>query len=168
MKNMRVASIYSKALFRMGSQYLDSLEKVMVVWTNIPQFKAFIISPIPTHQEKLAIFELILGTELSGFFSLLIESGRAQDLPEIIGEYRRRVLEGAQMLEVELMTANPLDPAELEKIRTKIEKMYEKKVYIQEKIEPRIIGGVVLRIGNKIIDYSINGRLEKLRKELCK
>ena len=154
---MKVADTYSKALFLMGPKYLEPLQALL----KIPGLIPFLASPVIPKEEKLSIFD----EELLPFFSFLLDHGRAADLDHIVEEYRKRIQESKGILEAELFSAAPVDSTE---IRKKLEKEYNKKIVIHEKRDPSLISGAIVQIGNRRMDYSLNGRLEKLRKELCK
>lgn len=174
MKFEKVAPRYSKALFQMdGSkeQRLEILEKLLDLWNKDPKLQTFLTSPTISKGEKLALLKQALGDgkdeNLGAFFNLLIESNRCKVIPAIIQNYKKKVTDSLGILEVTLCTAVPIDRQEKEVLKLKLEHQYNKKVEIKEKINPQIIGGVILSMGDKLLDFSIRGRLETLRKQLC-
>ena len=67
-----------------------------------------------------------------------------------------------------LTVAKPLANGVKEQLQKKLEKIYQKSVQIEEKVDPRLIGGGILRIGTQMADFSIRGKLDELEKDLYK
>lgn len=174
MKFDKVAPRYSKALFQLeGSkeQRLGILEQLLHLWKNDPNVGSFLASPTVSKDEKMNFFEKILGDHqdknLLSFLNLIIQNNRSKVIPSIIKDFRKKVIDSMGILEVTLSTAVPIDAKDKETLKQKLESQNNRKVEIKEKIDPKMIGGVILTIGDKLLDFSINGRLENLRKQLC-
>lgn len=175
MKLQKAASRYSKALFEIeGSkeQRLKHLESLLAIWKKTPHLLSFLTSPKIDIKEKTDFLNKAAGDEkdkiLQSFFQLLLTSNRAKSIPAIIEDYKKQVINSMGILEATITTAIPLDSSEKEKLRKKLEESYKKQIHLNEKIDPKVIGGAILSVENNVIDFSINGRLETLRKELCK
>ena len=97
---------------------------------------------------------------------LLAEKGRAGEVDEIAREFERLVAREQGRLEVELTTAIELSDADAKAIVGQIEKASGKKVEATRKVDPELIGGLVLQVGSRMVDASVRGRLERLRHEL--
>jgi F-type H+-transporting ATPase subunit delta len=100
------------------------------------------------------------------FCFLLIDRGRLKYLDSITNAYRHLVNEKLGLIEAELVTAQPLEDAFIEGIRKKLETAYQKKVALSTIITPEILGGMIIKIGNKRLDESVLERLSKLKKTL--
>jgi F-type H+-transporting ATPase subunit delta len=175
MKNDEVVQRYSRALFNLeGSKQkrLELLLGLLHVCRQTPKLITCLTSPLVSKKDKVALIEQAIGSKedekLFAFFSLIIDSHRSKFIPAIIEDYRKRVNESLGLIEIILRTAVPIDANEKERFRTKLESLHKRPVQIKEKVDPSIIGGVILAYGNKMIDFSIRGRLETLRKQLCK
>ena len=100
------------------------------------------------------------------FLRLIAEKGRAAELDEIADELDVLVAAEEQILDVELTTALELSDKEFERITKQIEKASGRTVQAERKVDPDLIGGIVLQAGSMRLDASVRGRLERLRHEL--
>jgi F-type H+-transporting ATPase subunit delta len=97
---------------------------------------------------------------------LLAEKGRAGEIVEIADAFAGLVAAENQVLDVELTTAHELTEPDLDRILGRIEKASGRKVRSTQKVNPDLIGGIVLQAGSMRLDASVRGRLERLRHEL--
>ena len=74
--------------------------------------------------------------------------------------------EKAGVLQAELVTAHPIDPKIIEDLKEKLKKAYQKEIKMDQQINPSIIGGGVLTIGNQMWDFSIKSRLKQMKQTL--
>jgi len=100
------------------------------------------------------------------FVKLLAEKGRAAELDEIAADFDALVAEEQRILDVELTTAQELSDQEFGRILGRIEQASGRKVQAERKVDPDLIGGIVLQAGSMRLDASVRGRLERLRHEL--
>ena len=100
------------------------------------------------------------------FARLLAEKGRAGELPQISDELDVLVAAEEQILDVELTTAHELSEKEFGRILGRIEQASGRKVQASRRVDPDLIGGLVLQAGSLRLDASVRGRLERLRQEL--
>jgi F-type H+-transporting ATPase subunit delta len=100
------------------------------------------------------------------FVKLLAEKGRAAELDEVAEELDALVAADQRVLDVELTTAHELSDAEFERITKQIEQASGRAVQAERKVDPELIGGIVLQAGSMRLDASVRGRLERLRHEL--
>jgi F-type H+-transporting ATPase subunit delta len=100
------------------------------------------------------------------FVKLLAEKGRAAELDEVADELDVLVAVDQRVLDVELTTAHELSDAEFERITKQIEEASGRAVQAERKVDPELIGGIVLQAGSMRLDASVRGRLERLRHEL--
>ena len=97
---------------------------------------------------------------------LLAEKGRAAELGEIADELDTLVAKEERILDVELTTAHELSDDDFKSILDKIESASGRKVQAERKVDPDLIGGIVLQAGSMRLDASVRGRLERLRQDL--
>ncbi len=175
MKLQKGATRYSKALFEMEGpkeERLGVLQGLLDAWKKNPEILTVLISPKISLKDKADLLDKATddGKDkiLHSFFNLLLVSNRCKSIPAIIIDYRKQVMQSLGVVEATIRTAVPLDPSEKEKLQKKLEATYKKKIMMKELIDPRVIGGAILSVGNNVIDFSVRGRLETLRKELCK
>jgi F-type H+-transporting ATPase subunit delta len=100
------------------------------------------------------------------FVKLVAEKGRAAELGEIADEFDALVAQEQRILDVELTTAHALSDAEFGRIVGRIEEASGRKVQAERKVNPDLIGGIVLQAGSMRLDASVRGRLERLRHDL--
>ena len=101
------------------------------------------------------------------FVKLLAEKGRAAELDEVAVEYDVLIAARERILDVELTTAQELSDVDFERIKTQIEQASGRTVQAERKVDPNLIGGIVLQAGSMRLDASVRGRLERLRQELA-
>jgi len=106
--------------------------------------------------------------EVINFLRLLAENGRAGELPEIVDELDTLVAADERILDVELTTATELSDQEFGRILGQIEQASGRKVQASRKVDPDLIGGIVLQAGSMRLDASVRGRLERLRHDLTR
>jgi F-type H+-transporting ATPase subunit delta len=94
---------------------------------------------------------------------LLAKRGRTALLPAVATEYRRLVDRERGVVVATVTSAAPLEPAELEAIGARIQVMTGSQAELETRVDPELIGGLTVRIGDRLIDASVRGRLERLR-----
>ena len=99
---------------------------------------------------------------------MVAEKGRAGELEEIAKEFEQLMAREEKRLTVELTTARELSDSEADAILEEIEKAAGRKVDATRKVDPDLVGGIVLQAGSLRVDASVRGRLERLRHELVK
>jgi len=100
------------------------------------------------------------------FLRLIAEKGRAAELGDIVDELDALVAQEQRILDVELTTAAVLTDDEFDRILGQIESASGRKVQAERKVDPDLIGGIVLQAGSMRLDASVRGRLERLRNDL--
>jgi F-type H+-transporting ATPase subunit delta len=101
------------------------------------------------------------------FLRLIAEKGRAAELADIADELDMLVAAEQRILDVELTTATELSDEEFGRILGRIETASGRKVQAERKVDPDLIGGIVLQAGSMRLDASVRGRLERLRNDLA-
>jgi F-type H+-transporting ATPase subunit delta len=101
------------------------------------------------------------------FLRLIAEKGRAAELADIVDELDALVAAEHQILDVELTTATKLSDEDFGRILGRIEAASGRKVQAERKVDPDLIGGIVLQAGSMRLDASVRGRLERLRHDLA-
>lgn len=171
-----VASRYSKALFRLAAspQELErrhqDLESVVALLQRVPKLAFFLSAPQIRIGQKREVLENSLAGQiderLMHFLFFLLEKGRMKHLPEIAKGYHRLVKENLGILEANLITAVAAERSYTEKLKKRLEDTFKKKVEIKEKIDPQILGGVILILANQVMDWSVRNKLARLKERL--
>lgn len=166
---------YAQAVFEMADQQgtLDQWERDLRALDDAfrnPQVAAFFDSPQITASQKRATADQILGPEAQqltrNLIGLLIERGRIGALPQLYVSFHDRMLERQGIAVGEVTTAVPLGPEEMAVVGQRLKAMLGKEIEIRAVVDPDIIGGIVARVGDELIDGSVIGQLRKLRERL--
>jgi F-type H+-transporting ATPase subunit delta len=136
---------------------------------EVPELHALLRSPQLDPGAKSAILGELLGDfdELvRNFLRLLTEKGRIGEIDEIGREFERLSAEEEGVLNVELTTAVELSDDDAKAIIEQIEGATGRTVDATRKVDPELVGGMVLEVGSMRLDASVRGRLDRLRQEL--
>jgi F-type H+-transporting ATPase subunit delta len=167
--------MYARALFAAARDrdrvdaVREELSDFVAAEREVPELRELLRNPQLDHQVKAAALEELLGGEeelVRNFLMLLAEKGRASEIEDISREYDRLVAEAAGILDVELTTAVELSDAEALDVIGQIEQASGRKVVATRRVDPDLIGGIVLQVGSMRLDGSVRGRLNQLRTEL--
>jgi len=166
---------YARSLFAAAQEQgkLDvvhtELGEFVAAIADVPQLRTVLSNPELDASDKAAVLGEILGDadELTRNFVLLVtRKGRATELEEIYRELEALVAAEQRRLTVELTTAYELSDEEADSILKKIEAASGRGVEATRKVDPSLIGGIVLQAGSMRVDASVKGRLDRLRQEL--
>jgi F-type H+-transporting ATPase subunit delta len=167
--------IYARALFDAAKEHdrlqpvADDLGDFVASVREVPELRALLENPQLEPRAKVDALEDILGgvDELvRNFLLLLTERGRAGQLEDMFRELERLVAAEQGQLNVELTTAFELSDDESQRILGQIEQASGRTVVASRKVDPDLIGGLVVQAGSMRVDASVRGRLERLRHEL--
>jgi F-type H+-transporting ATPase subunit delta len=172
-----LAEVYSRALFEVAQDkdVLDDLHDQLGQFadelsTN-RDMQVFFFSPYFSSQEKKdGIGKMIEGADENfvRFLELLAERHRMPALFRIRRAFDALYAEERKLLPVTVTSAVELDESIVKEIGRKIEEQTGRKVELTAKVDPYVIGGLVMRVGNMVMDGSIRARLERLRKQVAK
>ena len=97
---------------------------------------------------------------------LMLRRGRIEDLPHVAAEFRR--LDNAQkgVTLAKATSAGPLSAAELKALTARLETLTGGTIELDVEVDPSLLGGLVVQVGDRLIDGSVRGRLERLRNQL--
>ncbi len=116
------------------------------------------------------IVERLLGDRVTvhvrNLVLVLVVRGRLSILPAVAAEYRRLLDASRGIVGATLTSARPLDRAETEAVQARVEALAGRTVRLATAVDPSLIGGLTVRVGDRLIDASVRGRLERLRDRL--
>lgn len=171
-----IARVYGDALFDVAKEE----GKIDEVRSELSEFaealdgdrdlQVFFFSPYFSSQEKRnGIEKAIEGAsdEFSNFLALLAEKHRMPAILRVRTYYDELWAEENKRLEVRLTSAVPLDESVVKKVGTEIEKQTDRKIDLEANVDEEILGGLVLRVGNMVLDASLREKLNRLRKEVA-
>ena len=167
--------IYANALFEAAQEkgrlerVSDDLHAFVDAVEQVRELRAFLESPEVDSGQKIEALREILSDAnelVRNFILLLVEKGRTHELDEIVREFDALVAVEEGILDVELTTAVELSEDEAKKLLGQIEQVSGRRLRATREVDPKLIGGFVLRAGSHRADASVRGRLEGLRREL--
>ena len=171
-----LARVYARSLFEVALQQgkLDELREQLAQFADAlndnRELAVFFFSPYFSTEEKQdALGRLLDGAEESfvNFLKLLIENHRMPIIFRARHEFERLWDEENRTLPVEITSAIELDQATTESLGRTIGERAGRKVTLAARVDPDILGGIVVRVGNSILDASIRNRLEQLRRHVA-
>ena len=166
---------YARALYEAATEKdrLDTVREELGDFVEaqrqVPELRELLRNPQLDKSVKASALEELLGGDedlVRNFLLLLAEKNRAGEIEEIAREFDRLVAQAEGILDVELTTAVELSDQEARDVITQIEKASGRKVEATQRVDPNLIGGLVLQAGSLRLDSSVRGRLDRLRQEL--
>ncbi len=127
---------------------------------------------VPYEQKSRLLETLIARTKptktTANFLRVLLKNARLGDLSVINQRFAAVLEERAGLVSAEVTTAQPLDITQQAALQTKLQELTGKKVTLNFKIDPEIIGGVVTRIGSTVYDGSVKNQLQQLKEKMIR
>ena len=172
-----IAQVYARSLFEVAEEH-DKLDEVR---DQIGQFadalgesrdlQTFFFSPyFSTEEKKKGLASALEGADpvVENFLALLIENHRMPVLFRVRREFDQMWREVNKLLPVQITSAVELDKAVTQQIGDEIGRQTGRTVELTSTVDPDVLGGLVVRVGNSILDASIRTRLERLRKQVAR
>ena len=147
----------------------EELSDFATAVVDVPELRAMLRNPQVDPRAKARVLDDLLGGAdelVRNFLRLTTEKGRIGEIEEIAREFERLVAAEERRLEVELTTAYELSDEEATEIIRQIEEASGRTVEATRRVDPDLIGGVVLQAGSLRLDASVRGRLNRLRQQL--
>jgi F-type H+-transporting ATPase subunit delta len=172
-----IASVYARSLFEVAQEHgkldkvREQLGEFVEALNKTRELQVFFFSPyFSTQEKKDGLAKAVSGTEpiLTNILELLIEKHRMPAIFRVRREVDRMWEHENKLLPVEVTSAIELDKSTVKQIGDRIGEQTGQTVELSAKVEPDILGGIVVRVGNSIIDASIRARLEQLRKQVAR
>ena len=175
-----LARVYAQSLFDLateagGQQATEStlaeLEDLLEIARADPQFSEFLSSRILSKDRRRDALRTILKGRCSDltmrFLLVLNDKGRLAQLPSITAAFDQLAQKSFGRVEVDVYTASPIDPAELNAIRERLDSVLGKQAIVHPYTDNSMIGGLKLQIGDQLIDASLATRLRRMRDNLA-
>jgi len=128
-------------------------------------------NPAIALEEREALVEEALSKAVSrhvlNLILLMLKRRRIDQLPRVAAEFRRLDNQRKGITQAKATSAAELTPAELEALTSKLEQFTGGRVELDVAVDPSLLGGLVVRVGDRLIDGSVRGRLERLRNQLA-
>ena len=176
MKADPIVSAYAEALFRLASaeevidRVEDELHELERLYQSNAEMKEFINNPrIKAEGKKNALVEL-LGDKLSpvtlNHMHLIVDQERGRMLPHIAEEFYRLAAEIRAKVTGEVVTAVPISDETRQKLSEQLGKLTKKEVFLRARVDESVLGGAIVRVGDKVLDGSVRTKLNQLKKQM--
>jgi ATP synthase F1 delta subunit len=171
-----IAEVYARALFEAarGHDRLDvvreQLEQFADALASNNDLQVFFFSPyFSTAEQKAGLEQAVSDADplLENFLAMLVENRRMPVLAATRSRFEELWEQENHRLPVEVTSAIELDEQTVSDIGKRIGEQTGQKIQLTSRVDPDILGGIVLRVGNSILDASIRNRLEQLRKDVA-
>ena len=172
-----LATVYSRALFEVAEEHdvLDRIQKELGQFADAVDenrnLQVFFFSPYFSSQEKKdGIRKLIKGGDkrFVHFLELLAERHRMPAIFRIRRAFDELWREERKLLSVRVTSAVDLDKKTVRDIGKRIEEQTGKSIELTADVDPDVLGGIVLQVGNMVLDASVRNKLDRLRKQVAK
>ncbi|ALQ40825.1 ATP synthase subunit delta [Fusobacterium hwasookii ChDC F174] len=169
----QVGRRYSKAIFEIAEEknqvkeIYEMLNSAMVLYRTDKEFKNFILNPLIDNEQKKSVLNEIFGKDNSENLNILLyilDKGRMNCIKYIVAEYLKIYYRKNRILDVKATFTKELTDEQKKKLIDKLSQKTGKEINLEIKINKNILGGGIIKIGDKIIDGSIRRELDNWRK----
>lgn len=167
---------YAKALLEIAraegelAQVEDELFRVArTIESNDALRNALTDQAIPVDLRQGIVEDLLGGrasTTTTNLVSFVVGAGRSRELPAIIDQLIRGAAESRDEEVAEVRTAHPLNEDQRRRLTEALERRFDRKIDLKVTVDPEVLGGIVVNVGDEVIDGSVRSRLEQLRRSL--
>ncbi|MBN1907034.1 MAG: ATP synthase F1 subunit delta [Deltaproteobacteria bacterium] len=174
MSSSRISKRYAKALFILGQEdgsfitYGKELEEFRNFYTENPDFRNALSNTVYKLEERRNVLNYVLNKSgfcgiVKNFFHLLLEKNRINIIKEITEKYAAFTDEAMEITNAEIITARPLRYDTLQKVINSLKEMTSKDIRSKVIEEPGLIGGIVVKIGDIVMDGSVKAQFKGLK-----
>ncbi len=174
-----LARRYARALLAIGREdgqtrrILEEAERFAALSAKTPLLREALEAAQVHRRDKKAALEAALAPAgflptTRNFLLLLVDKGRMNILPAIVSELRRLIEEVEGIERVEVAVPMPLSDVQRDRLRSVLERRSGKKVVLEEKIDPSVLGGIVVKVGSTVYDGSARTQIRQIRQTLEK
>jgi F-type H+-transporting ATPase subunit delta len=174
----QLGEVYARALLQLGQksgrleQFLEELDAVVDSLQQLPKFQAALESPRISFADKEKLLEKAyrnkVGREFLNFLKVVARKRRFDCLAAVRTSAHQLHDELSGRVRALITTADPIDTAALKKIEDKLSAALSKKIQMATAIDPKMIGGMVIRIGDTVYDGSVVSQLNQVRTKAIK
>jgi len=172
-----IAAVYARSLFEVAKQQnkLDTVRDQLGAFTDAlndtRELQVFFFSPYFSTAEKMDGLDRTVSDAdpiVLNFLKLLIENHRMPVIFRLRRVFEELWLQENKLLPVQVTSAVELDPTTVSQIGDRIAEQTGRTVDLSATVDPDVLGGLVVRVGNSILDASVRNRLEQLRKQVAR
>ncbi len=176
MRESTVARSYAEALFEAGERhgqldaFTEAVDGLARLLDSEPKLRAFLDSPQVETGEKKGVLRRVLADRVPplflNFLMVVLDKRRQRLIREIAREYHALLDERLGRLHVQVTLAREPDEQEEREIATELSRVLDRQVIPHVQVNPEILGGIVVRYGDRVLDGSLRRRLVSLRRRL--
>lgn len=177
MNNTVLAKRYAKALFQVGKDEnsLDKFNKTLTemgqLYADYPEVADGLTNPLYPQDVREKVMEHLVGAMkasslMANFFNLLVQKRRTDVLPDIAQVFQTLVDEENNICQGTVVSASKVSAALNKKIKATLEKITGKEVIVKNEVDPSIIGGIIAKVGDLVLDGSIKTQLTDLKESI--
>jgi F-type H+-transporting ATPase subunit delta len=177
MSEFKVASRYAKSLIDLSTAngtleiVKGDMEQFIAVLRSNKELQAVLKNPIMKQDKKSAILNGIfkdkIHPSIASFFNIMVRKSRAGILYATAQEFIREYNEVKGIVKATVTSAAPMAADKLEQLRLQIGNQIGAEVILSNPVDPKLIGGFIVKVGDRQIDVSIEGRLQKLERHFA-
>jgi len=174
--DVSVARRYSAALFEVARKrgevdaVSSNLQEVAGTIASSHDLMSVMHHPLLTQQKKRSIVREIFGTQIrpdvENFLFLVMQKNRAVLLPEMVREFERMVDEFRGEADAQVTTATPLSAQQIADLQVALQKRFGVKVRLHLHVDPEVLGGLQVQVGDKLLDATVRTKLTRLSEQL--
>ncbi len=170
----QIARPYASALFDLAkaddtvSAVEEGLEKLIALADENPDFARFLRSPVINTEEKAQAMHALLAranahTTVGNFVKVVARNGRLFALPAIVAAFKERAAGHRGEVAADVTSAVPLTPAQVASLADTLKAKIGKSVTLNQHVDPSLIGGLVVKVGSRMIDSSLKTKLAAMK-----
>ncbi len=168
---------YAKALFAVADKqgktevFGAQLGELAGVLSQSPEVVRFFKNPAFSPEEKKAVLDKIVAkvgvdSTLGNFFDLLADKGRLPEVGAVSSDFKKMLDDAQGVVAGSLITAKDMDAGRQKNIKDRLEKQTGRKLELEFATDPEILGGVVLKVGDRVLDASLRAQLNMLKDKI--
>ncbi|HVE81419.1 MAG TPA: ATP synthase F1 subunit delta [Myxococcales bacterium] len=178
MVNVSIARRYARALLEVAVETgtLEAATEQLASFAQVLQknqdLADILLNPAFTRPQRTAVVEALfkaaggLTPAVSNLMRLLVDRGRLGYLPDISRVFLEMADQRAGVVRGKVTSAVPLSPESLQKLEQALEKLTRRKVSLQTRVDPRVLGGVAAQVGSVVYDGTLRSQLDELKRTL--
>lgn len=167
------ADVYGEALFRLAVEkdcinaWAEQIKTAELVIAENPELMELLTHPKITREEKLSVVDKVFGGHfddaVTGLFSVIVEKGRCAEIPAVLSNFMEKVREYRKIGVAKVVSAMELSAAQKKRVEEKLlsQTAYES-FEMQYSVDESLIGGMTIRIGDRVVDASIRSKLNRM------
>lgn len=173
-----VVKRYATALFDLAAsegamaKYEEEVKVIVKAIHDEPDFMAVLQDHKVTREDKISIVENVFTDKVSapivGLLVLLVNKGRQAEILNVLEAFLERVKAESGVIKAVVTSAIPLKEAQLNALKEKLEASTKSKIELETIVDSSIIAGLIVRVGDKVVDASYQGEMQTLKKQLSK